>query len=197
MTRHIKYALARALALPLRHGAKAFAGWRRLWAFSRLAAQVRGPLDSSVVILGPAEVHGTGNLSLGCGLLLYRDLHLETQGQGRIEIGDSTVISRGTHIVSFAEVRIGEGAMIGEYVSIRDANHNIGSGPIRRSGHTAAPIVIGRNAWIGRGAAILPGVTIGDDAVVGANSVVTRDVPPRAVVGGAPARPLHQKDSVA
>jgi acetyltransferase-like isoleucine patch superfamily enzyme len=84
--------------------------------------------------------------------------------------------------------------MIGENTSIRDANHirEIGK-PIRDAGHQASAINIGREVWIGRGAAILAGVTIGDHATIGANAVVTRDVPANTVVGGVPARPLVSK----
>jgi acetyltransferase-like isoleucine patch superfamily enzyme len=82
--------------------------------------------------------------------------------------------------------------MIGEYTSIRDANHRFGEGAaIRDSGYEAKPIEIGANVWIGRGATVLAGVRIGDNAVVGANAVVTRDIPAGAVAVGVPARPLE------
>jgi acetyltransferase-like isoleucine patch superfamily enzyme len=132
---------------------------------------------------------------MGRNLFLYRDLYLETREKGSIAVGDNVVISRGAHLVSFAGIRIGAGSLIGEYSSIRDANHNIGHDNIgqraaRDSGHTAKPIAIGRNVWIGRGVTVLGGVNIGDNAVVGANAVVTRDVAAGAIVAGVPARPL-------
>lgn len=163
---------------------------RRVWAHARLRASITGPVDPSVVILGVAEVRGTGGVELGRNLFLYPDLYLETQAPGRIVIGDDVVMSRGVHVVAFQEIQIGAGTMIGEYASLRDANHRFGGDQaIRYSGHDAAPIRVGRNVWIGRGVMVLPGVTIGDGAVIGANAVVTRDVAPGAVVVGVPARP--------
>jgi acetyltransferase-like isoleucine patch superfamily enzyme len=185
--------LITALLSPAASVAHAAGGLRRAWAFSRLSGSITGSVDSSVVILGVPEIHGTARIILGKNLYLYRELYLETQGSGEIRIDDNVVISRGSHIVSLARVTIGADSMIGEYVSIRDANHRFGgSAPIRHSGHSGAAIRVGRNVWIGRGVAILAGVTIGDNAVVGANAVVTRDVAPGAVVAGVPARPLRQ-----
>lgn len=169
----------------------------RAWSHARLAARITTPLDASVVILGPPEIHGTGNITFGKNLYLYRGLYLETQEEGAILVGHDVVISRGVHIVSFARITIGDGTMIGEYSSIRDANHRTGEGlAVRESGHVSAPILIGRNAWIGRGVMILPGVVIGDGAVVGANAVVTRDVPAGAVVVGVPAKRLPERTVV-
>lgn len=170
-------------------------GWRRLWAHARLKAALDTPLNPSNVVLGVPEIHGTANIRLGRDLFLYRELYLETRETGQISIGDAVVISRGVHLVAFAGITIESGVMIGEYASIRDANHNRVAGEsVRHTGHSARPITIGRNAWIGRGVTVLAGVTIGEGAVVGANAVVTRDVAPGAVVVGIPARPVASKE---
>jgi acetyltransferase-like isoleucine patch superfamily enzyme len=190
--------LKSALVVPLRFVLRLTAGGReslrRLMAHAALAADLGVALPQSVVVLGRAYVYGTGNIRFGRNTLLYPDLHLETQDHAAIVLGDGVVLSRGVHLVAMAGISIGDGAMIGEYSSVRDANHTRLDGtPIREAGHAARPIVIGREVWIGRGAAILAGVTIGDHATIGANAVVTRDVPAGAVVGGVPAVALRKR----
>ncbi|OQW93224.1 MAG: transferase [Beggiatoa sp. IS2] len=162
---------------------------QRLWAHISLGAKITTHLDPSVVVLGCPEIRGTGYIHFGKNLLLYRELYLETQEQGTIAIGDNVVISRGVHIVAFSQVNIGTNTMIGEYTSVRDANHQFGGDqPIREAGHSSIPITIGQNVWIGRGVTVLAGVTIGDNAVIGANAVVTKDIPANTLAVGIPAR---------
>lgn len=162
---------------------------RRLWANARLNSALGGKVDASVVVLNMPELHGTRQITLGKNLYLYRDLYWETQENGRITIGNDVVLSRGVHLVSFAEIILEDGVMIGEYTSIRDANHEIVAGSsVRHTGHTGKPIRIGRNAWLGRGVTVLAGVTIGEGAVIGANAVVTKDIPAGAVAVGIPAK---------
>ncbi|HEY9127956.1 MAG TPA: acyltransferase [Acidobacteriaceae bacterium] len=153
-------------------------------------------MPTSTVVQGKPQVYGSGRIRLGEGLLLYPQLYLETCGDGEIVVGDGVVLSTGVHMVSYAGIFIGQGTMVGEYTSIRDANHTRVEGmTLRASDHSAKPIVIGSEVWIGRGVTVLGGVTIGDRAIVGANAVVTRDVPPDTVVAGVPAAPIKYRHS--
>ena len=187
----IKSVLVAPLRITLRITSKLVELTRRLYSHAALGAHLKTKLPASLVVLGRVTVYGTGQVHFGRDILLYPDLHLETQGSASIVIGDGVVISRGVNLVAMEGIFIGAGCMIGENTSIRDANHirEIGKS-LRDAGHKAGAITIGCEVWIGRGAAILAGVTIGDHATIGANAVVTRDVPANTVVGGVPARPL-------
>jgi acetyltransferase-like isoleucine patch superfamily enzyme len=109
-------------------------------------------------------------------------------------IGNGAYIGRFVQINAWRCVHIGEDVMIGDRVFISDADHNFfdsSNGPIKRQGDRfVGEVTLKDGCWIGIGAAILPGVTIGRNAVVAANSVVTKSVADLTVVGGIPARPI-------
>lgn len=112
----------------------------------------------------------------------------------RIIIGDNCNIGEYNHISSRTEVVIGSGVLTGRYVYISDNSHGdttyetLLSSPISRDLFSKGAVHIGDNVWIGDKVTILSGVSIGQCAIIGANSVVTKDVPPYSVVGGSPAR---------
>ena len=105
-----------------------------------------------------------------------------------ITIGKDVFINSGCHFQDQGGIEIGDGALIGHNVVLATINHDLNPKENRKN-HYAA-IKIGAHVWIGSNATILPGVTIGDYAVVAAGAVVTRDVPAMTVVGGVPARVL-------
>lgn len=112
-----------------------------------------------------------------------------------LEIGDYVTIGRGTIISIKDTLSIGDYSLIGPYVQITDNNHSTKRGNlIKYQKATIKPIVIGQDCWIGSGARILAGVTIGNGAVVGANAVVTKDVPPFAIVAGVPAKLIKYRE---
>lgn len=164
---------------------------RRLWYFAQLQEGLGRPLDPSNVILGPVELQGSRNIRFGRNALIYPGVYLETQGGGSITLGDNVVLSRGVHIVAFERVVLGDGCMVGEYSSLRDADHRLDEHSMRDSGHLVAPISLGANVWLGRGVSVLKGAELGAASVVGANAVVTRSVGSRQIVGGVPARALR------
>jgi maltose O-acetyltransferase len=106
-----------------------------------------------------------------------------------IRLGAGAFLNFNCIILDVVAVVIGDGAQIGPAVQIYAADHPRDPA-LRSTGlEFGRPVEIGRNVWIGGGAILLPGVTIGDDASVGAGSVVTRNVPPGITVAGNPARP--------
>ena len=107
-----------------------------------------------------------------------------------IRVGERVFINQNCTLYDFAEVRIGDDVMIGPNVSILSAGHPVAPSE-RRDYLIGKPIAIERNVWIAAGATIIGGVTVGENSVVAAGSVVTRDVPPNTLVGGNPARVIR------
>lgn len=103
-----------------------------------------------------------------------------------ITVGENVFINACCHFQDHGGVTLGEGCQIGHNVVFATLNH--GLSPEERPITYPAPIVLERNVWVGSNATILQGVTIGENAVVAAGAVVTRDIPANTIVGGVPAK---------
>jgi maltose O-acetyltransferase len=109
--------------------------------------------------------------------------------EGKLTLGDYVRMNVGVWIEVASETRIGSHVMMAPYVSIvDDSRHDIEPGAPRYR----RPVIIGDNVWLGQKVSVMPGVTIGEGSVIGANSVVSRDIPPNVFAAGAPARVIRQ-----
>ncbi len=126
-----------------------------------------------------------------CGTRVYISPKCLILGESELELGDDIGINSFTHIFAAGGVKIGSGTLISSNCSISSLTHPINC--LRRNGepHIEKPVILGKNVWLGTGAIILPGVTIGDHAIVGAGSVVTKDVAEKTIVVGNPAKFLR------
>ena len=108
-----------------------------------------------------------------------------------IRVGRNVFINQGCTLNDIGGIEIGDDVLIGPRVSLITSGHPLDPSQRRRR-IVAAPIVIERNVWLGAGATVLHGVTVGEDSVVAAGAVVTRDVPPGTLVAGVPARVVRE-----
>lgn len=113
-------------------------------------------------------------------------------GPEKLTVGDDVVVNAFVHIWAQGGVTIGASTMIASHVAITSLTHDKAAARFADS-LVVKPVVIGRNVWIGSHAVILPGITIGDGAIVGAGAVVTRDVAPGETVVGVPAAVLRPR----
>jgi acetyltransferase-like isoleucine patch superfamily enzyme len=117
--------------------------------------------------------------------------------EGEVHIGAKTVIGQECTISAYQHVSIGRECIVADRVMLIDFDHGMVEvdRPIRVQGIYKRDVRVGHNVWVGYGACFLRGVTVGDNSVVGTNTVVTKDVPENAVVGGIPARVLRLRDA--
>lgn len=117
--------------------------------------------------------------------------------EGEVEIGAKTVLGQECTISAFQHVSIGRECILADRVMLIDFDHGVVEvdRPIREQGIYKRDVRVGHNCWLGYGACILRGVTVGDNAIVGTSAVVTREVPENAVVAGIPARVLRMRDA--
>jgi lipopolysaccharide O-acetyltransferase len=156
----------------------------------------------------PIYVRGKLAIKFGDGLTTGVNLRLDVfqaiKGQPTLQIGRNVQINDSVHIGAIESVVIGDHTLIASRVFISDHNHGnyhiqgYGSGPdIPPASRplSSKPVHIGRNVWLGEQVCILPGVTIGDGVIVGANSVVTHDIPSNSIAAGNPARLIRVFDT--
>jgi acetyltransferase-like isoleucine patch superfamily enzyme len=166
-----------------------------LWKL-RLGRRLR--LDG-LAFIGPGcslEVGSGAQLELGRWSWVGHGCKLRSH-EGLISVGAKTVLGQECTISSYQHVSIGRECVIADRVMLIDFDHGVVDveRPIRLQGIYKRDVRVGNNVWIGYGACILRGVTIGDNAVVGTNAVVTTDVPANAVVGGVPARMIRMREA--
>jgi acetyltransferase-like isoleucine patch superfamily enzyme len=160
------------------------------WAVRRQLASCGPDLQArnrGMVFQGPgAEVH------VGAGVMLERGVRLSLAANARLTIGDYTYLADGTIVLAMKEISIGSRCAISWDVLLMDTS----SHPVGLRGETPetriAPILIGDHVWIGCRAVVLKGVQVGEGAIIANNAVVTRNVPPRTMVAGNPARVIKE-----
>jgi acetyltransferase-like isoleucine patch superfamily enzyme len=137
------------------------------------------------------EIINASRVHIGRRCFLQDAIYIRAGTQGKIVIGDGAALNSFCRIFGHGTVEIGEDTQIGPGSLITTTDHDY-RGELETSFKS---VVIGKGVWIGANVTVLPGVDIGDYAVVGAGSVVTRSIPPRAVAVGAPARVIKWIDA--
>lgn len=159
---------------------------------AQLRMRMLADVPLSVRLRGRIYITGHGRLTLGEGVSITGKIvpvEMLTRANGTIRIGDRTFINYGTSISARSLVQVGRDCHLGHYTFIMD---NAEHGLVHRFElPPSGPVVIEDSVWIGSRVVILPGVRIGSGAVVGAGSVVSRDVPPQCIAAGNPARVLR------
>jgi acetyltransferase-like isoleucine patch superfamily enzyme len=158
----------------------------------RREAFIRFPVHGNVL-----EALEDQRLQIGKGTLFEPDCWITIADEGRVTIGEGCFLNLGTMIAAQNEVTIGDHTMFANGCFVSDASHAYDRDdiPVTWQGFTSkGPTRIGSNCWFGVNCVINTGVTIGDRCVIGANSVVTKDVPSGTIAAGVPAKPLRKID---
>ncbi|HSS04697.1 MAG TPA: acyltransferase [Solirubrobacterales bacterium] len=168
--------------------------WRRLFTRAGWRWRTDGPL-----FLGSGlelQIARRGRVDFGRFVWIGEGTKIRCH-EGRVEIGAKTVMGQECTISAYRLVRIGEQCVIADRAMFIDFDHGVVEveRPIRQQGIYMREVEVGSNVWIGYGACILRGVRVGDNSIVGTNSVVTKDVPANAVVAGIPARIIRMRDA--
>jgi acetyltransferase-like isoleucine patch superfamily enzyme len=167
--------------------------WNRLRIhreFMHRRAFARWPVHGNVL-----EAFREGRLEVGEHTLFEPHVWITAPGEARVRIGSGSFLNIAVMVAAQELVEIGDHCMFANGCFISDANHRFDDleRPVPHQGFTSkGPTRIGDNVWCGANVVIATGVTIGERCVIGANTVVTRDIPPFSVVGGIPAKVLKK-----
>lgn len=131
-------------------------------------------------------MHCTGRIIVNDDVMLF--------SKGELRIGERFGINSYSRIVAHERIEIGSNVTVGQMVSILDHDHNteMRNGNMELNGYTTAPISIGNNVWLGDKCTVLKGVTIGNNVVVGAHTLVNKNVPDNCVIAGTPFKIIQQ-----
>lgn len=176
---------------------------KRIWViiYSKYLTRHFNKIGKNHLIYYPLHLVGGGNVKIGNNFKCQRRVRIEAlrteryyKNQPIITIGNNVYINWDCHIGGINKIIIGNNVLIGSKVMIIDHQHGeitneaLKLSPAIRPLYSKGPIVISDNVWIGEGTAIMPNVTIGKNSIIGANSVVTKDIPENCVAAGNPAR---------
>jgi len=146
------------------------------------------------VIAGQVRFHIRGKAMFGERLMVLANswrVSIEVARDATLKVGDGVFMNSGVSIEVWHDVRIGNNVLMAPFSSVIDDNrHELEPGAPRYKG----PTVIGDDVWLGRNVVILPGVTVGSGSVIGANSVVARDIPRNSFAAGSPACVIRELD---
>jgi acetyltransferase-like isoleucine patch superfamily enzyme len=155
----------------------------------RRGAFIRWPVYGNVL-----EALSEGRLEIGAQTLFEPGVWITAPGQARIRIGSGSFLNLGVMVASVELVEIGDHCMLANGCFVSDGAHRFDDPdqPVPWQGFTSkGPTRLGDNVWCGANVVITSGVTVGERCVIGANSVVTRDLPPFSIAAGAPATVLR------
>jgi acetyltransferase-like isoleucine patch superfamily enzyme len=164
--------------------------WRINAHMARAGAYVRHPVDGEIL-----EALDEGRLTIGNATLFEPGCWIAMGPEARIAIGEGCFLNKNTMLAAEESIEIGDHVMFANHCFVGDADHRYDdpNTPITHQGFVPrGPVRIGSNVWFGVGCVVTGGVEIGDRAVIGANSVVTRDIPAATIAAGAPAKVLRE-----
>ncbi|MDD5448572.1 MAG: acyltransferase [Actinomycetota bacterium] len=163
-----------------------------------LAARSGVRIGKRVFIPRDIEILGNddGKIIIGDDVSIDSCARFHVANQATLQIGNKVGVGAYDFLDAFDDLTIGENTMLGPFLHVICADHGVKRDiPMREQRGTYAPISIGKDCWIGSEVVVLKGVTIGDGAVVGAGSVVTKDIPEYCIAAGVPARVLKERPS--